>query len=160
MDCSTSGFPVLHHLSHGACSNSCPSHRWCHPTISSSAISFSSCHSSLQASRSFPMSQFFASGGKINGASASVSVLSMNIQGLFRLVLSSLISLQSRGISKVFFNTTVQKHQFLGAHLPYGPALTSILTTGKAIALTRFINFIYKCLCLCWWKKQKRVLTL
>ena len=110
----------------GACSNSCPSSRWCHPTISSSVIFFSSCHLSFPASGSFPMSQFFASGRKIFGASASVSVLSMNIQGWFPLVLTSLISLQSRGLSIVFSNTAVQKHQFLGAQFPYGPAFTSI----------------------------------
>ena len=130
MDCSTSGSPCPP-PSPGACSNSCPLTRWCHPTISSSAISFSSCHQSFLASGSFPMNQFFVSGGKSIGASASVSVLSMDIQGWFPLVLTWLISLQSKGLSRVFSNTTVQKHQFLGAQFPYGPALTSILTTQK-----------------------------
>ena len=126
----------------GACSNSRPSTQWCHPTISSSAFSFSSCHQSFLAPGSFPMSQFFASGGQSIGASASVSVLSMNIQGWFPLVLTGLISLQSRRLSRVFSNTAVQKHQFLSSQFPYGPALTSILTTGKTIPLTRW-NFIY-----------------
>ena len=95
-------------------------------TISSSVALLSCCLQSFPASGSFPMSQFFASGRKIFGASASVSVLSMNIQGWFPLVLTSLISLQSRGLSIVFSNTAVQKHQFLGAQFPYGPAFTSI----------------------------------
>ena len=126
----------------GACSNSSPSSPWCHPTISSSAFSFSSCHQSFPASGSFPMSQFFASGGQSIGASASLSVFSMNIQGWFALVWTSLISWQSKGPSRVFSNTAVQKYQFLGFQFPCGPALISILTTGKTIALTRW-NFIY-----------------
>ena len=77
-------------------------------------------------SGSFPMSQLFASGGQSIGASASVSVPSMNIQGWFPLVLTGLISLQSKGLSRVFSNTAVQKHEFLSARFPYGPALTSI----------------------------------
>ena len=75
-------------------------------------------------------------------ASASVSVLSMYIQGWFSLVCTSLISLQSKGLSRVFSNTAVQNYQFLGSQFPFGPALTSILTIGKTIALTRW-NFIY-----------------
>ena len=97
-----------------ACSNSCPSNRWWHPTISSSVISFSSCLQSFSASGSFPMSQFFASGGQSIGASAPASGLSMNIQDWFPLRLTGWISLQSKGLSRVFFNTTVQKHQFFG----------------------------------------------
>ena len=96
----------------GAYSNSCPSSRWCHPTISSFAISFSSCLQSFPASGSFPVSQFFASGGQSIGASASASVLPMNIQDWFPLEMTGLISLQSKGFSRVFSNTTVQKHQF------------------------------------------------
>ena len=95
-----------------ACSNSCPSSWWCHPTISSSVISFSSCLQSFPASGSFPMSQFFARGGQNVGVSASVSVLPMNIQDWFPLGLTGWISLQSKGLSRVFFSTTVQKHQF------------------------------------------------
>ena len=101
----------------GACLNSCPLCWWCHPTISSSVIPFSSCLQSFPASGSFAMSQFFASGGQSIGASASASVLPMTIQDWFPLRLTGLISLQSRGFSRVFFNSTVQKHQFFGAQL-------------------------------------------
>ena len=95
----------------GAYSNSCPSHRWCHPTISSSVVPFSSCLQSFPASGSFPMSQFFASGTRV---SASASVLPMNVQDWFPLGWTRWISLQSKGI---FSNTTVQKHQFFGTQL-------------------------------------------
>ena len=101
----------------GACSNLCPLSQWCHPTISSSVVPFSSCLQSFSASRSFPMSQFFASGGQSIGVSASASVLPMNIQDWFPLGLTSLISSQSKGLSRVFSNTTIQKHQFSGAQL-------------------------------------------
>ena len=101
----------------GACSNSCPPSRWCHPTISSSVITFSFCLSSFPAPGSFPMSQFFASGGQSIGASASASVLPMNIQDWFPIGLTGLISLQSKGLSRVFFNTTAQKHQFFSTQL-------------------------------------------
>ena len=101
----------------GACSNSCSSSQWCHPTISSSVVPFSSCLQSFPASRSFSMSQFFASGGQSIGASASASVLPMNVQDWFPLGLTVLISLQSKGLSRVFSNTTVQKHQFFTAQL-------------------------------------------
>ena len=97
--------------------NPCPLSQWCHPTISSPAIPLSSCLQSFPASRSFPMSQFFASVGQRTGASASASVLSMNIQGWFPLGWTGLISLQSKGLWRVFSNTTVQKHQFFGAQL-------------------------------------------
>ena len=96
-------------------SNSCPSLKWCHPTISSSVISFSSCPQSFPASGSFKMSQLFTSGGQSIGVSASASILPMNIQDWFPLGLTSWISLQSKGLSRVFSNTTVQKHQFFGA---------------------------------------------
>ena len=98
-----------------ACSNLSPSSQWCHPTISSSVVPFSSCLQSFPTSGSFPMSQFFVSGGQRIGASASV--LPMNIQDWFPLGLTSWISLQSKSFSRVFSNTTVQKHQFFGAHL-------------------------------------------
>ena len=97
-------------LSSGACSNSCPSSWWCHPTISSSVILFSSCLQSFPASGSFPMSQFFPTAGQRIGA--SVSVLPMNIQDWFPLRWTGLISLRSKGLSRVFYNTTIQKHQF------------------------------------------------
>ena len=100
----------------GACSDSCLSSRWCHPTISSSVITFS-CLQSCLASGSFPMSQFFASGGQSSVASASASVLPMNIQDWFPLGWTGWISLQSKGLSRVFSNTTVEKHQFFGAQL-------------------------------------------
>ena len=98
----------------GACSSSSPLNRWCHPTVSSSVVPFFSCLQSCPASGSFLMSQLFASGSQSIGASASASVLLMNIQDWFPLGLTGLISLQSRGLSRVFSNTTVQKQQFLG----------------------------------------------
>ena len=100
-----------------ACSNSCPSSWWCHPTISSSVVPFSSCLQSFLASGSFLMTQYFASGGQSTGVSASASVLPMNIQDWFSLGLTGLISLQSKGLSRVFSNNTVQKHQFFGTQL-------------------------------------------
>ena len=100
-----------------ACSNSCPLSWWCHPTISSSVFPFFSYLQSFPASGSFPVSQFFASGGQSIGASASASVLPMNIQDWFPLGWTGLISLESKGLSSVFSNTTVQKHQFFSAQL-------------------------------------------
>ena len=100
-----------------ACSNSCPLTWWCHPTISSSVVAFFSCLQSFPASGSFPRSQFFASGGQSTGASASASVFPMNIQGWVPLGWTGLISLQSKGLSRVFSNTTVQKHQFFSTQL-------------------------------------------
>ena len=99
----------------GACSNSCPLNPWYHPTISSSVVPFSSCLWSFPASGSFPMSQLFTSGGQSIGASASASVLPVNIQNWFPLGWTGWISLQSKGLSGVISNTTVQKHQFFGA---------------------------------------------
>ena len=100
-------------------SNSYPLSRWCHPNNSSSVIPFSSCLQSFPALESFPMSQFFIGGQSIGGSqsigvSASTSVLPMNIQDWFPLGLTGWISLQSKGLSRVFCNTTVQKHQFFG----------------------------------------------
>ena len=100
-----------------AYSNSCPLSRWCHPAISSSVVPFSSHLQSFPPSGFFPMSQFFTSGGQSNGVSASASVLPMNIQDWFPLGLTVWISLQSRRLSRVFFNTTIQKHQFFGTQL-------------------------------------------
>ena len=107
------------------CSNSCPLSQWCHPTVSCSVIPFSSHLQCFPASGSFPMSQFFASGSQSIGVSASASVFPMNIPDWFPLGLTGWISLQSRGLSRVFSNTTVQKHQFFGAQLSYRPTLTS-----------------------------------
>ena len=95
-----------------AYSNSRPSSWWCRPTISSSVVPFSSCLQSFPASGSSPMSQFFISGGLSIGTSASASVPPINIQDWFPLGLTGLISLQSKGLTRVFSNTTVQKHQF------------------------------------------------
>ena len=95
--------------------NPCPLSRWCHPAISSSAIPFSSCPQSFPASESFPMSKLFTSGGQSIGVSASTSVLPMNTQDWSPLIWTDWISLQSKGLSRVSSNTTVQKHQFFGA---------------------------------------------
>ena len=97
--------------------NSCPSSRWCHPTISSSVIPFSSCPQSFPTAGSFQMSQLFTSGGQSIGVSASTSVLPMNTQDWSPLGWTGWISLQSKGLSRVFSNITVQKHQFFGAQL-------------------------------------------
>ena len=97
--------------------NPCASSQWCHPTISSSVVPFSSCPQSFPASGSFPLSQLFTSGGQSIGVSASASVLPMNTQDWFPLEWTGWISLQSKGLSRVFSNTTVQKHQFLSAQL-------------------------------------------
>ena len=98
-------------------SNSCPSSQWCHPAISSSVIPFSSCPQSLPASEYFPMSQLSAWGGQSTGVSALASVLPMNTQDWSPLGWTGWISLQSKGLSRVFSNTTVQKHQFFSAQL-------------------------------------------
>ena len=99
-----------------AYSNSRPSSQWCHPTISSSAIYFSSCLQPFPASGSFPMSQFFVSGGQSTGVSASASVLPMNSQDWFPLAWTGWISLQSNWLLRVFSNT-LQKHQFFSTQL-------------------------------------------
>ena len=121
----------------GACSNSSPLSQWCHPTISSSIIPFSSCLQSFPESGSFQMSQFFTSGGQSIGVSASASVLPVNIEDWFPLGLTGWISLQCKGLSRVFSNTTasiLQRSAFFIVQLshPY-------MTTGKTIALTRWI---------------------
>ena len=100
-----------------AYSNSCPSHRWCQPTISPSAIPFSSCLQSFPVLGSFPMRQFFTSRGQSIGVSASASVFPMNIEDWFPLGFTGLISLLSNGLSKIFSNTIIQKHKFFSAHL-------------------------------------------
>ena len=97
--------------------NSCPLSWWCHPTISSPVVPFSSCPQSFPASESFPISQLLASGGQSIGVSASTSVLPMNAQDWYPLGWTGWISLQSKGLSRVFSNTTVQKHQYFGAQL-------------------------------------------
>ena len=97
------------------CSNSCPLNQWCYPTISSSASLFSFCLQSFPASGSFPMSCIFASCSQSPAASALASILPMNIHGWFPLGFIGLISLQTKGLSRVFSNTVVRKHEFFGA---------------------------------------------
>ena len=101
----------------GIHSDSHPSSRWCHPAISSSVVPFSSCLQSFPASGPFQMSQIFTSGGQNIGVSVSTSVLPMNTLDWLPLGLTGWISLQSKGFSRVFSNTTVQKHQFFGIQL-------------------------------------------
>ena len=109
VDCSMSGFPVFHYLP--VCSDSCSLSQWCYLIISSSASVFFT----FNLSQHFPVSQLFSSGGQSVGVSASASVLPMNIQGWFPLGWTGLVSLLSKGLSRVFSNTTIQRHQFLGA---------------------------------------------
>ena len=110
----------------GVYSNSCPMSRWCHPTISASIVPFYSCPQSFPVSGYFPMSQLFASGGQNIGVSASASVLPMNIEDWSPLGWTGWISLQSKGLSRVFSNTMVQKHQFLVPSFLHSLTLTSI----------------------------------
>ena len=126
-----------------------PLSRWCHPTISSSVVPFSSCPQSFPASGSFPMSQFFTSGGQSIGVSASASILPMNIQDWFPLGWTGWISLQSKRLSRAFSNTTVQKHQFFSAEPFFIVQLSHpYMTTGKTIALLakRCLCFLIPCL--------------
>ena len=115
MNCSTPALPPS--PTPGVHPNPCPLSRWCHPAISSSAVPFSSCPQSFPASGSFPMSQLFTSGGQSFRVSASTSVLPMKTQDWSPLGWTGWVSLQSKGLSRVFSNTTVQKHQFFGAQL-------------------------------------------
>ena len=131
VNCSMPGLSVLHYIpefaqthvhwisdaiqpSHWVCPSSCPLNQWCHPTISSS-VTFFFCPQSFPASGSFPMSWLFALGGQQIGASASTSVFPVSSQGWFPLRLTGFISLLSKGLSRVFSSTTVQKHQFFSA---------------------------------------------
>ena len=102
----------------GVYPNPCPSSQWCHPAISSSVVPFSSCPQSLPASGTFPRSQLFAWGGQSIGVSASTSVLPMNTQDWSPLEWTGWISLQPKGLSRVFSNTIVQNHQLFGTQLP------------------------------------------
>ena len=118
--------------------NSCPLSQWCHPTISSSVVPFSSCLQSFPASGSFQMNQLFVSGGQSTGVSASTSVLPMNTQNWSPLGWTGWISLQSKGLSRVFSNTTVQKHQIFSTSTFFIVQLSHpYMTTGKTIGLTR-----------------------
>ena len=135
MDCSMPGFLVLHYLPEFA-QNLCPLSQWCHPSISSPVIPFSSCLQSFPASGSFPMSQLFASGGQSIGASISASVLPMNSQDWFPLEWTDLISLLPKGLSTVFSSITVWKHQFWCSGFLMVQLSHLKMTTGKTIALT------------------------
>ena len=115
----------------GACSNSYPSSQWCHPTISSSVVPFSSCPQSFPALGSFPISQFFASSGQSIEVSVSASALPMHIQDWFPLGLTGWIFLQLKGLSRVFSTTTVQKDQFFSSQFFYDPTLISINDNWK-----------------------------
>ena len=117
-----------------AYSNSCPSSCWCHPAISSSVVPFSSCPQSLPASGSFPMSQLFVWGGQSIGVSASASVLPMNTQDWSPLGWTGSISFPSKGFTRVFSNTTVQKHQFFCSAFFTVQLSHPYITTGKTIA--------------------------
>ena len=125
-------------LSPWVCSNSCPLSQWCHPTISSSVAPFSSCLQSFPSSGFFPMSHLYASVGHGIGASALQQALPMNIQSWFPLGLTGLISLLSEGLSRVFSNTPVWKHQLILWHSSLFMLQFShpYMTTGKIIALT------------------------
>ena len=124
MDCSMPGLPVHHQLPQFTQTH--VHWVWCHPTISFSVIPFSSCLLSVLASGSFPISQFFASGGQSIGASVSASVLPMNIQDWFPLECTGWICLLSKGLSRVFSSITIWKHLFFSISLLYGPTLRSI----------------------------------
>ena len=143
MDYSTPGLSVHHQLPEFTQTHV----QWVSDAIQISHpfVPFSSCPQSFPASGSFEMSQFFASGSQSVATSASASVLPMNIEGWFPLRLTGWISLQSKGLSRIFSNTTVQKHQFFGTQLSLYPPLTSIHPSGKAIALTRW-TFVGKVL--------------
>ena len=140
----------LHELQHarppcpsptpGVHSNSPPSSPWCHPDISSSVVPFSSCPKSLPASESFPMSQLFAWGGQSTGVSASASFLPKNTQDRSPSEWSGWISLQSKGLSRVFSNTTVQKHQFFGAQLS-SQSISHIHPTLNKTKMLGFFDF-------------------
>ena len=134
----------------GVYSDSCPLSRWCHPTISSSVIPFSSRLQSFPASKSFQMSQFFASGGQSIGVSVSASVLPMDIKDWFPLGWTGWISLQFKGLSRVFSNTTVQKHQFFGTQL--SSQSNSHIHTWPLEKLKPWLDGpLLAKLCLCFW---------
>ena len=139
-------------------SNSCPSSRWCYPAISSSVIPFSSCPQSLPASKSFPISQLFAWGGQSIGVPALASFLPMNTQDWFPLKWTGWISLQAKGLSRVFSNTTVQTHQFFGAQFSSQFNSHPYMITGKNIALTRW-TFVGKVMSLLFNMLSRLVIT-
>ena len=137
----------------GVHSNSCPSSQWCHPTIASSVVPVSSHLQSFPVSGSFSMRQFLTSGGQNIGVSASASVLPMNIKDWYPSRCTGWISLQSKGLSRVFSNNTVQKHQFFGAQLFFIVQLSHpYMTTGKKHSLTRgtFVGKVILCFWICY----------
>ena len=138
--------------------NSCPFSQWCHLTISSSVVHFSSCPQSFPASVSFQMSQLFASGSQCIRVSGSTSILPMNTQDWFPLGWTCWISLQSKGLSRVFSKTTVQKHQSLVLSFLYNPLLHPHMTIGKTIALTRW-TFVGKVMSLLFNMLSRLVIT-
>ena len=138
MDCSMPGLPVHHQLPEFTHTHV----HWVGDAISSSVIPFSSCPQAFPASGSFLMSQFFTAGGQSIGASALASVFPMNIQDWFPLGWTGWISLQSKGLSRVFSNITVQKHQFFSAQPSYCPTLTSMQDYWK--------NHSFDSIDLCW----------
>ena len=143
IDYSMLDFPVLQ-LSSWVCSNSCPLGWWCHPTTSFSIAHFSSYPQSFPASESFPVSQLFASGGQSIENSASVSVIPVNIQGWFHLRLTGLISLLSKGLSRVFFSTTIWKTSVLQCSAFFMVQFSHMyMTTGKTMALTIWTLFYW-----------------
>ena len=141
------------------CPSSCPLNWWCHPTISSSATSFFSCLQSFPASGSFPMSQLFSSDGHSIGASASASVLSMNIQDWFPLGWTGWISLLSKGLSRVFSSTTILKHQFFFfivlLSYPYMIIRKTIVLTIQTFVDKVMPLFFNNCLGLSWLSFQR-----
>jgi len=150
----------------GVDSDSHPSSQWCHPAISSSVVPFSSCPQSLPASESFPISQLFAWGGQSTGVAALASFLPKKSQGWSPSECTGWISLQSKGLSRVFSNTTVQKHYFFGAQLSSHSFLHTAffqlshpyMTTGKTIALTRW-TFVGKVMSLLFNMLSRLVIT-
>ena len=153
MDCITPGFPVCYQLLELAQTHG----RWCHPVLSS-VVPFSSGLHSFPASGSFLMSQFFASSSQSIGDSASASILPKNIQDWFPLQWTGWISLQFKGLSRVFSNTTVQKHQFFGAQFFMVQLSHPYMTTGKTIALTRW-TFVGKVMSLGFNKLSRLAIT-
>ena len=134
----------------GVHSDSCPLSPWCHPAISSSVVPFSFCPQSLPASESFSMSQLFVWGGQSTGVSALASFLPKKSHGWSPSECTWWISLQFKGLSRVFSNTTVQKHQFFGTLLSSQSNSHPYMTTGKTIALTRR-TFVGQVMSLCFW---------
>ena len=143
----------------GVYSNSCPPSRWCHPAISLSVVPFSSRLQSFPASESFQISQFFASGGQSTADSASASALTMNIQDWFPLGWTGWISLLSKGLSESSLTLQFKSINSLVLKFLYSPTLTSYMTTGKTIALTRW-NLVGKVMAMLFNKLSRLVIAL